>query len=302
LEPALQEVSQAIDAVRKGRQAETNPQQDPPNAPEDLATPASGDLTAPIPPGSPYSSDSILRQVFSAIPDMLTVIDREFNIIMSNWHESGMVPVEARQGRPKCYRIFHHRDRPCQDCHVQKVFASGQPQKTEKINLLDGKTREFSAFPVQSESGQVILAAEHVRDVTGRHQAAKALKESEERFRAIFEAVQDPIFIKDRSLHYIQVNPAMERLFDRPAAAFIGKTDKDLFGAADGAQIRVEDRRVLRGEVVMVTNTRLVRGAPKVFHVIKAPLYDDAGQVMGVWRHCPGHHRSESNREGTQRE
>ena len=132
---------------------------------------------------------------------MLTVIDRDFNIIMTNWHESGMVPEEARRSRPKCYRVFHHRDRPCKNCHVHKVFASGQPQKTEKINLLDGETREFSAFPVLSESGQVILAAEHVRDVTGRDQAARALKESEERFRAIFAAAQDAIFIKDRSLH-----------------------------------------------------------------------------------------------------
>ena len=213
---------------------------------------------------------------------MLTVIDRDFNIIMSNWHESGMVPEEARQGRPKCYRVFHHRERPCKDCHVHKVFASGQPQKTEKINLLDGRTREFSAFPVLSESGQVILAAEHVRDVTGRYQAAKALKESEERFRAIFAAAQDAIFIKDRSLHYTQVNPAMERLFDRPAADLVGKTDKDLFGTQAGVLIRAQDLRVLSGEVVTEVNTRLVREESKTFHVVKAPLHDDAGQVMGL--------------------
>ncbi len=263
----LQEVSRAMAAVREAWR-QRPPRQRLPDCPEAADT--------------PYSCDTILHQVFSAIPDMLTVIDRDFNIIMSNWHESDMVPAEARRGRPTCYRVFHHRDRPCKGCHVQKVFASGQPQKTEKINLLDGRTREFSAFPVQSESGQVILAAEHVRDVTGRYQAAKALKESEERFRAIFAAAQDAIFIKDRSLHYTQVNPAMERLFDRPAADLIGKTDKDLFGTAAGVQIRAQDRRVLSGEVVIETNTRLVRGESKTFHVVKVPLHDDAGQVMGV--------------------
>ena len=36
----------------------------------------------------------------------------------------------------------------------------------------------------------------------------------------------DAIFIKDRSLRYTQVNPAMERLFDRPTADLIGKTDR----------------------------------------------------------------------------
>jgi two-component system, cell cycle sensor histidine kinase and response regulator CckA len=265
LETALHEVSQAIAALEE---AGGGP---PAEAPD---CPAAVDSRA--------LADAMLRHVFRAIPDMLTVIDRDFNIIMSNWHESAMVPEEARQGQPKCYRVFHHRDRPCKNCHVRKVFASGQPQKTEKINLLDGKTREFSAFPVLSESGQVILAAEHVRDVTGCHLAAKALRESEERFRAIFEAAQDAIFIKDRSLRYTQVNPAMERLFDQPAADLIGKTDKDLFGATTGARIRAEDRRVLRGAVVVEANTRLVRGEPRVFHVVKVPLHDDAGQVVGV--------------------
>ena len=265
LETAIQEVSQAIDALRA---AGGCPLAEAPDCPEAADAPA--------------SADTILRHVFSAIPDMLTVIDRDFRIIMSNWHDSGMVPAEARRGRPKCYRVFHHRDRPCKNCHVQKVFASGQPQKTEKINLLDGRTREFSAFPVQSESGQVILAAEHVRDVTGRRLAEQALKESEDRFRAIFEAAQDVIFIKDRSLRYTQVNPAMERLFDRPAADLIGKNDKELFGAAAGALIQTDDRRVLGGEVVVQTDVRLVRGEPRTFHVVKVPLYDEAGQVMKV--------------------
>jgi two-component system cell cycle sensor histidine kinase/response regulator CckA len=112
--------------------------------------------------------------------------------------------------------------------------------------------------------------------------AAKALEESEERFRAVFDAAQDVIFIKDRSLHYAQVNPAMERLFDRPAADLIGKTDIDLFGAAGGAHIQAQDRRVLSGEVVIETDIRLVRGEHKTFHVVKVPLHDDAGQVMGV--------------------
>ena len=165
------------------------------------------------PEATPDSCDTILRHVFSAIPDMLSVIDGDFNIIMSNWHESDMVPEEARRGRPKCYQVFHHRDRPCEFCHVREVFVTGRPQKTEKINLLDGRTREFSAFPVLSESGQVILAAEHVRDVTERRRDAEALRESEATLRTLIESNPESLFLLDtRGLVLAASKVAAQRL------------------------------------------------------------------------------------------
>ena len=117
-----------------------------------------------------------------------------------------MVPEEARRGRPKCYQVYHHRDRPCDPCHVQEVFVTGQPQRTEKINPLDGRTREFMAFPVLNESGQVILAAENVRDITNGRLAEQALKESEERFKLLFAYAPDIYFLMDLQGNFLDVN------------------------------------------------------------------------------------------------
>ncbi|MGA9755048.1 MAG: PAS domain S-box protein [Desulfobaccales bacterium] len=270
LETALLEVSQAIAAVREARQAETGPQQDPPDAPEPPASPASRDLTVLIPPESPdrmppgyqpedtsYCCDTILRHVFSAIPDLLTVIDRDFNIIMTNWHDSGVVPEEARRGRPKCYRVYHHRDRPCQNCHVQKVFATGQPQKAEKINVLDGRTREFSAFPVLSESGQVILGAEHVRDVTEPRLAEEALKESEATLRTLIAANPESLILMDTRGMVLAASKVAAQRFETSleeiigADAFalvpteVGRKRSEIFQqvVASGAPARFEDVR-----------------------------------------------------------
>jgi PAS domain S-box-containing protein len=386
LATALQKVSEAIAALRAAG-----------------GSPAAEAPDRPAAADSPAPADTILRHVFNAIPDMLNVIDRDFNIIMSNWHESDRVPEVARRGRPKCYQVYHHRERPCEDCHSLAVFATGQPQKVEKTNDLDGRVLEFSVFPILDESGQVSMVVEHVRDIQERHiaeqalresedrfrtliedspeslfltdvqgtilaasrvaarrlgknltqvigvstfdlfppevavrrrvmfeqavatgrpvrledargnrhfdvtinpildadgkvsklsilgiditdrkNAEQALKESEERFRAIFATAQDTIFIKDRSFRYTQVNPAMERLFGRPAAEIIGKTDLDLVGAADTERIRKQDRRVLNGEVVKGAHTVPVQGVPITFHYIKAPLHDEAGEIVGI--------------------
>lgn len=267
LEGALQELSQAIAALRQGQEAQDGP---------------AAAIHSPMRPGtSPSPCETMLAHIFNAIPDLLTVHDRDFNTIMSNWHGYESVP-ESERLRPKCYQVYHHRDRPCDGCHALETLATGQPVKVEKVSPVDGRVREVSAYPVRDESGQVSLVVEHVRDITERRLAEQALKESEERFRAIFATAQDSIFIKDRSFRYAQVNPAMERLFGRPAAEIIGKTDLDLVGAADTARIRKQDRRVLDGKVVKGIHAVQVQGEPIKFHYIKAPLHDEAGKIVGI--------------------
>ncbi len=119
-------------------------------------------------------------------------------------------------------------------------------------------------------------------DTIERKQAEEALRVSEERFRTLFEAAEDSIFIKDHHLRYIAANPAMGRLFGLPAAKLIGATDEDLFGEQAGAHIREVDSRVLTGETIREEHTKSVQGEPRTFHVIKVPMRNGAGQITGL--------------------
>ena len=122
-------------------------------------------------------SETLLRNVFASIPDLLTVHDRDFNIIMSNWHGLGESVPEAERSQPhKCYRVYLHRDRPCEPCHALEVLATGQPVRLEKFIPVDNSIREIMAYPVRDQSGQVIMVAEYVRDITHRRQMEEALQ------------------------------------------------------------------------------------------------------------------------------
>ncbi len=121
-----------------------------------------------------------------------------------------------------------------------------------------------------------------IHNVTERKRAEEALREGEERFRAIFETAKDSIFIKDRTLKYTVVNPAMESLFGLPASKLIGQMDEDLFGEETGAHIREVDSRVLGGETVEEQLTKPVKGIPTAFHIIKVPMYDSSGEIIGL--------------------
>lgn len=107
------------------------------------------------------------------------------------------------------------------------------------------------------------------------------LKESERRFRTIFESAQDAIYLKDQELRYTLVNPAMERLYKMDSDDFMGKTDEELFGSANTSEALASDRRVLQGKIV--EEELLVHGkATQTFHSIRVPLIEKPGKVNGI--------------------
>jgi two-component system, cell cycle sensor histidine kinase and response regulator CckA len=197
LETALHELSQAIAALRTDCEAGANLRPDSAGGREAQAIHAGKNPTPIDHVARLGGCEAMLRHVFNAIPDLLTVHDRDFNTILSNWHGYESVPETERRSQPRCYQVYHHRDRPCDHCHAMEVLATGRPVRLQKVNPADGRVREVSAYPIQDESGQVVLVVEHVRDTTDRHLAGQALEESEGRFRTLIEDSPESLFLTD---------------------------------------------------------------------------------------------------------
>jgi PAS domain S-box-containing protein len=121
-----------------------------------------------------------------------------------------------------------------------------------------------------------------LRDITKRKRAEEALRQSEERFRAVFEGAQDCIYIKDRGLKYTMVNPATEKLVARKASEIVGRTAEDIFGKETGRHIREVELRVLDGQAIEEERVRPIDGVPLTFHDIRVPLRDSSGEIIGV--------------------
>lgn len=119
-------------------------------------------------------------------------------------------------------------------------------------------------------------------EIEERRKAEKALRESEEKMRTIFETAQDSIFIKDKSLTYTFVNHSMEKLFELASSELTGKTDEELFGEKAAQKIRKVDQRVLSGMIVEEEVSKPVMGDFKTFHVIKVPMRDAGGDIAGL--------------------
>jgi len=137
--------------------------------------------------------------------------------------------------------------------------------------------------PLCDCSGTVMGGIGIVQDVTERKQMEDDLRDSEQRFRAIFETAEDSIFLKDCALRYTLVNPTMERLFGIPASELIGKRDSDLFDAEAAQYINNIDTRVLAGEIVKDEHAKPVGTDMRTFHFIKVPMRNALNTITGIY-------------------
>ncbi len=118
-------------------------------------------------------------------------------------------------------------DRQCEeDAILAKAAAGATVDGYETIRLdRDGRPVEVSVSvsPIRDATSKIIGVAKIARDITGRKRAQEALRESEERFRAIVGTAVDAIIVIDEDAWIHSINPAAERMFGYTQSELTGK-------------------------------------------------------------------------------
>lgn len=86
------------------------------------------------------------------------------------------------------------------------------------------------------------------QDVTRRKEAERALQESEQRFRNLFDHLPDAVFVEDLKGRVLDVNPAACRLHGMTRAELIGKHVFDLVPPEQRAVVKKDFWRLVTGE------------------------------------------------------
>jgi PAS domain S-box-containing protein len=126
------------------------------------------------------------------------------------------------------------------------ALIEGQAELLRK----DGTRRlvEFRSVPVLDERGEVVAVTGTSTDVTERARSERALRESEERFRGVFEHAEVGMLLMDARGRVLFANPAFCRLVDRPEQELRGLRWQDIVHPHDRDVVRARRDRHLAGE------------------------------------------------------
>lgn len=123
-------------------------------------------------------AEQTLRDILTSIPDMLTVHDRDEQIVFSNWHGDDLTWEHlggSREGR-RCYGCYFRGEKHCDSCQVAEVFQTGRQKSIELYNPELGVFRSITVFPVRNVVGEVAMVAEYIRDVTETRRMERELR------------------------------------------------------------------------------------------------------------------------------
>lgn len=154
------------------------------------------------------------QRLFESVPCLITVQDRHLNLIKYNREFANRFRPEPGD---TCYHAYKNRTQPCEKCPVLQTFADGRSHYSEETGInKDGTPYYWSVrtAPIFNSAQEITAVMEMSVDITKKRRLELDLRKSEEKYRAIFNSVPNPLFLVDhQTLNILECNPSVGSVY-----------------------------------------------------------------------------------------
>jgi PAS domain S-box-containing protein len=192
-------------------------------------------------------SEVRFRNMADSSPSMMWVTDAEGRVEFMNRALRKFYGIEGEEANGIQWHMpIHPDDLPKSTAMFVEAMSERKPIKGEsRVRRADGEWRLFgtNAEPRLSPDGKYLGHIGLCADITERRQAEQKLRESEERFRAVFEHAPSGICMIGLDGRYKQVNEAFCRMLGYSEEEVMAKLWSELTHPDDlGVTIQTRDR------------------------------------------------------------
>jgi len=175
-------------------------------------------------------SEEKLRAILTGIGDYITIQDKDLDII---WVNQPTMDLYGDIIGKKCYKVYHELEENCSNCASEKVFNEGKTVVWEGGPYRESRPKYslVTSSPVRDIEGNVVAMVEVTKDITERKEMEQQLKnyaenleklveertlelrESEERYRGLYDSSIDGIASTKMDGNIIECNQAFSDMF-----------------------------------------------------------------------------------------
>jgi len=209
-------------------------------------------------------SEEQYRAIFNAAADSMVLRDADFRVVDVN------PAYEAMSGRKREEVIGTNNltmSPVALNEHVRGLHA--RALAGEKV-VFEARARRKNgeSFDIETRGVPILRQGRpHVlyigRDITARKSDEKALRASEEQYRAIFNAAADALVLRDADFRVVDVNPAYVALSGFSREEVIGKQHVVANPPETEARIRALHAKALAGEPVVLETVRISKDSTR---------------------------------------